>query len=485
MINSISFITNVYKVASGNILGQLFLIISSPIITRIYSPEIFGIFAICSSIVHIISSISPLRYDIAIVISKKDTDASNLLFISFLLTILSSIFSFFVLKMLNYIGLESNSIKVLSTYPGLISVSIMISALLIILISWETRFSQFAIIGKLRAIRALGTSTVPIIYGFLFKGSVYGLFLGDIIGGLIGLLFLIVVNIKQSGLRFLNEISREQSFSLLRRYKSFPIYSTWAVIVNSLSLQLPVIILISFYPVSVVGYYALANRMLQIPQGIINSSVGQVFFKTSKDLDHVHILVNKTLSRLLMIAFFPIIIISLIGSDLFQVVFGYEWYDAGLYAQSLSLWVFSAILVGPLAHLVNVYEKQKIGLLINILRMIFRLGSLLIGAFIMDNPIYTLVLFSVSGFVTNIGFLFWLLKISGSSIKINLLSFFKYGFIALAVTIPLIFIIQFFHISNIMKILISFIFLIGYYLYILSIDPGLRSLLKKTISLNN
>ena len=358
-------------------------------------------------------------------------------------------------------------------------------ALLIILISWETRFSQFAIIGKLRAIRALGTSTVPIIYGFLFKGSVYGLFLGDIIGGLIGLLFLIVVNIKQSGLRFLNEISREQSFSLLCRYKSFPIYSTWAVIVNSLSLQLPVIILISFYPVSVVGYYALANRMLQIPLGIINSSVGQVFFKTSKDLDHVHILVNKTLSRLLMIAFFPIIIISLIGSDLFQVVFGYEWYDAGLYAQSLSLWVFSAILIGPLAHLVNVYEKQDIGLLINILRMIFRLGSLLIGAFIMDNPIHTLVLFSVTGFVTNIGFLFWLLKISGSSIKINLLSFFKYGFIALAFTIPLIFIIQFFHISNIMKILISFIFLIGYYLYILSIDPGLRSLLKKTISLNN
>ena len=484
MFKSSLFIANVYRVASGTLLGQLFLILSSPIITRIYSPEIFGIFAIFTAVVRLISSISPLRYDLAIVISEKKTDATNLMFISIFFVSVSVTISYIAISFIKSLEFKSNFTDILSTYPGFICVGILVSGLLIVFISWETRFSRFKYIGKLKAIRPLGSSIVPIFYGLLFNASVYGLFLGDIIGALFGLIFLFIAKVKRSGFKYVINISRSRSFELLHRYKNFPIYSTWSVFINSLSLQLPVIILVNYYSVSIAGYYALANRLLQIPLGIINSSVGQVFFMSSKEekeSGNINVLVAKTLSRLIMIAFFPIIIISLIGSDIFQIVFGIEWYEAGLYAQSLSLWCFSAILVGPLSHLVNIYEKQNIGLIINVIRMLARTGSLFVGVFFMGSPLLTLTLFSFSSFITNIGFLFWLLKISKSSINRNLFSFFKYGLITLGFSVPLIIAIFIFNISSIMKITISFLLLVGYYLYILSKDSGLKTLLKKTI----
>ena len=128
-----------------------------------------------------------------------------------------------------------------------------------------------------------------------------------------------------------------------------------------------------------------------------------------------------------------------------------------------------------------IYEKQNIGLIINVIRMLARTGSLFVGVFFMGSPLLTLTLFSFSSFITNIGFLFWLLKISKSSINRNLFSFFKYGLITLGFSVPLIIAIFIFNISSIMKITISFLLLVGYYLYILSKDSGLKTLLKKTI----
>ena len=174
-----------------------------------------------------------------------------------------------------------------------------------------------------------------------------------------------------------------------------------SVFVNSLLIQLPVIILIHYFSASTAGYYALANRLLQTPMIVFNYSVGQVFLKDSTDTrvsGDIHLLVTKTLSRLIMIAIFPIIILALIGQDIFQLLFGSEWREAGLYVQVLSLWCFSAFIVSPLYHLINVYEKQNTGLLINIIRLIVRIGILIITAHLTNNPLITLILFSVSGF---------------------------------------------------------------------------------------
>ena len=488
MINSASFVANVIRIASGSFFGQLILIASSPLITRIYNPEVFGIFAIYNAIVRLISSVSPLRYEMAIIITKKKIDAKNLLFISISFVFISVLVFFQVINLISYLTIPSNLTDIITKYPAFICMGILFSGLLIVLVSWETRSSHFTNIGIFRALRPFFTSITQIAYGLFVKASIYGLFIGDILGLFFGFIFLSSAILKRAGSNFFQDISKSKSLELLGRYKNFPIYSTWSVFVNSLLIQLPVIILIHYFSASTAGYYALANRLLQTPMIVFNYSVGQVFLKDSTDTrvsGDIHLLVTKTLSRLIMIAIFPIIILALIGQDIFQLLFGSEWREAGLYVQVLSLWCFSAFIVSPLSHLINVYEKQNTGLLINIIRLIVRIGILIITAHLTNNPLITLILFSVSGFVTNMAFLLWLLKLSRASILKCLISFTKYGAIAAAFSVPLILPIWFFNISSHLKIIISVTLIIGYYLYILSIDSGLRVLLKKTLTTYN
>jgi len=48
--------------------------------------------------------------------------------------------------------------------------------------------------------------------------------------------------------------------------------------------------------------------------------------------------VEETLRHLVRISFFPLMVLSLIGRDLFTVVFGRQWAEAGVYSQVLAPW---------------------------------------------------------------------------------------------------------------------------------------------------
>ena len=78
---------------TGTTLSQMIPIVISPILTRIYNPEDFGIYAIFLAIITILGSIISGRYELAIMLPKSDEDAINIfalgLIITFILTLLS------------------------------------------------------------------------------------------------------------------------------------------------------------------------------------------------------------------------------------------------------------------------------------------------------------------------------------------------------------------------------------------------------------
>ena len=118
-----------------------------------------------------------------------------------------------------------------------------------------------------------------------------------------------------------------------------------------------------------------------------------------------------------MFGLLPILIVSLIGEELFSIIFGSQWSEAGRYTQILSFWCFSAFLVQPLAHLINIFEKQKEGLIINVIRLLVRIGTLSYCVIVQINIINTLIYFSMAGFLSNCIFLFYLLRLSKNSFR--------------------------------------------------------------------
>ena len=77
MIQS-TFIRNVSILVSGTIVAQVIAVLASPILSRLYSPEQFGEYAIFITIVGLLSTISSLSYEMAIVKQKEEFDANSL-----------------------------------------------------------------------------------------------------------------------------------------------------------------------------------------------------------------------------------------------------------------------------------------------------------------------------------------------------------------------------------------------------------------------
>ena len=95
------FVKNVMIVASGTAGAQLVTMLFSPIITRLYGPEAFGMMGTFMAIVNIIVPVAALTYPIAIVLAKKDNNARAIVNLSIFLSIIIAFISLTILLLFN------------------------------------------------------------------------------------------------------------------------------------------------------------------------------------------------------------------------------------------------------------------------------------------------------------------------------------------------------------------------------------------------
>lgn len=132
---------------------------------------------------------------------------------------------------------------------------------------------------------------------------------------------------------------------------------------------------------------------------LIGGAIAQVFFQRASEARSdgtLSLLVENVFRLLVMIGIFPILAVMLVGSDLFAVIFGKIWAEAGLYAQILSVWVFVWFISSPLSSIWSVLEKQAFGIRVTMLNFVTRIISLFLGG-IVGSPLIALSLFALSG----------------------------------------------------------------------------------------
>lgn len=77
-----SFVRSVLTLMTGTSIAQAISILVSPLLTRMYDPSDFGILALFGSIVATIGVVATGRYELAILLPKKEDDAANLVALS-------------------------------------------------------------------------------------------------------------------------------------------------------------------------------------------------------------------------------------------------------------------------------------------------------------------------------------------------------------------------------------------------------------------
>jgi len=455
------FLHQLASLASGTIVAQLILISATPIITRLYEPSVFGLFAVAVSVINILAVVSSGRYNRAIPLPKGDSSARQVVYLSLALVLIFTCFISFVIFLSNAFDFELFGLSATGIYIWIIPLSVLVLGIYDVFSYWALRIGRFKVMAFSKILQALTTTFIQIA---LFSLSFGGLIIGFIVGQLVA--FSIIYLFLKDSLTIAPPIFNKVII-VAKRYKDFPKFSTWEAFANSLGNQLPIILFAVFYGPAAAAFFALTYKVLNLPMTLIGGAISQVFFSNAskvngtKELSVLSISLLKTLCGM---AFPAGIALYILGPAIFKIAFGDEWLRAGEYVRYMSPWLVLVFITSPLSPLISIVEKQRQGLYFQIFLLVVRLGSLIVaGLFLLE--LNAVLLFSLANMVALVIFLFWLIKLSGNRYRAIAPLILSTVIPALIINSPLYLLHDYTSFGVWMTLPIA-VFLIAYFLYI-------------------
>ena len=397
-----TFKGDVLRLVSGTGLAQVITLLAAPILTRIYTPEAFGTAALFASITSIFGVLACLRYELSIVLPDNDRQAANLLAISMVFPVLIALVTLPLIWFGGSQLIEWVRMPELAPYLWLVPIMVLLGGIFSALNYWNTRTKHFTRLSIARiSSAALATSTSlgaglaghP-TGGALISASIAGQAVATtVLGGQIW---------RDNGRYILASVTWREMWTGIKRHKKFPLFSIWGALINTASWQLPILLLGAFFSPAIVGFYSLGLRILQIPMGLIGGAIAQVFLQRAavarKD-GTIDALVVDLLEKMLVACLVPMLVLAIIGKDVYIVFFGEAWAEAGVYTQILSLWAVLWFISSPLSAVVLVFEKMEKELALSLLSFILKIAAISIGG-LFQEPRLALALFTLAGLVT-------------------------------------------------------------------------------------
>jgi O-antigen/teichoic acid export membrane protein len=412
------FVKNVLTLITGSALSQIIIYASILLLTRLFSTEIFGIYVLFTSSILVLKPIISLQFELAIVLQKKDTDAINIFALSIIVILVMSLLSLIAIVLFNKSILSFFEIQKLSFFIYLIPLSTMLFGFITSLNYWNNRTKIFKNIAHGNITKSSVMSTSQIATG-LSNINGLGLIPGMILGQVSQLLFLLKKSIK-SIYKLNNDISFDRMLSLAKKYKDIPLFNTLINFLNTLSNEIPVLMITKYFGLSSAGIYGLATKIGRAPSGIVQESVSQIFFNKATEIynkeENLYQIVKKTcfnLFKISLLIFIPLLVLSYF----LDVIFGKDWSDVGQYLRILIPWLFVMFLSSPITSLIVILNKQKVILFYDIFLLTFRFSAFYLGYYLYNDILISLILFSAVGVFFNIFILIYFFKISKTESK--------------------------------------------------------------------
>lgn len=394
-----NLVKNILMITSGTVFAQILNLALLPIITRLYTPDQYGVVSVFVAILATMRLFSTFNYEMGMPIAEDDEKAINVLALSVI--ILLSFLCIFGIVLLfwgdKFLTLLNGGVLV--EYKYFLVLGLLFVGSYHILTQWAYRKKDFRVITKTKFIQPVSQNFINIVLGLMGKGAV-GLLLGKIIGQSAGISSLTYPLIKDDK-NLLKKINKREILWALKRYIRFPLYTTPRKFIGEIIGSLPILFLSAVYGPQIAGLYGLANGVIQLPMNIIGTSVSNVFYAESAALrrsnpHRIKELSNKLLKYLIIFGLFPISILVLFGEFLFSLVFGSKWAEAGVYAALLSFGVFSKLIFRPISNIFDICERQELALILNIFGLVLVLLVFGITSYLALSSYWTVGLYSVA-----------------------------------------------------------------------------------------
>lgn len=404
------FTKNVLRLMTGTVLAQVITIAISPILTRLYSPEDFSVFAMYTAVLTILSVIACLRFEIAIPIPDNDREAFELAILALISTFFITAISALGITVFSeqLVRLSNNK---LDGFLWMLPLGVFFAGSYAAFQYWATRRKNFTQVAKTKISQSVSCGGTQLGLGLLGITP---------LGLLLGSLFQAGAGVISLGIRFIKDAKincHQIKIANLKKtfitYGRFPKYSTWEALTNSAGMQIP-IILIATYSVGGVqaGYLMLAMRLLSAPMSLIGGAVAQVFLSEAPAKYHNGELKEftiKTVYSLFKVGILPILLVAICSPFFVPLVFGNEWARAGVLISWMSPWFLVQFIVSPVSMTLHIMNAQRVALLLQVFGVLLRVSSVYLGFFLFKEHVSES--YAISGLVFYLIYLLIVLRV--------------------------------------------------------------------------
>ncbi len=384
------FSRNVLTLMTGTTIAQAIPIAISPILTRIYTPEDFGVFALYMSIASILSVIATGRYEMAIMLPKEDEDVKSLVKLILILLGFVSFLSFIVVFLFNEQITNLFDNKDISNWLYFLPVSIFLVGIYQVYNYLLIREKNFKRLAKNKVIFSTTNGTTQLTIGLFLQNS-FGLLIGNLLGYIVSIYFIVKSKVINKYFQFKN-LPIE---NVAKEYQNFPKYDVPSVLVNVMANQLPLLALGKYFGLGVLGFYSLMYKVLMMPVSLLSNTVLDVFKQRATEdynkYGNCKDIFIKTFKKLVLLGLIPFTILGIFAPELFSFVFGENWKVAGEFAQIMTPMLFLKFIINPLSYTFYIVQKQQMNFLGQIFLLLATIMALYFG--IQSNNEHTILLY--------------------------------------------------------------------------------------------
>lgn len=363
----------VLTLLAGGALAQLLPLLLGPLLTRLYTPQDFGIYHLFMAVAANVAVVACARYEFALPLARDEAEARGLLALSLWLLLLTTVLC--SLGAVVWWALAS------AAWPMWLPLAVLTLGGVSLATLVATREQRFKALAAGRVMQHGGGAVAQAAAG-VAQGGAVGLVVAPIVAAATAALLLMA----RTRLRWAAwwKVPRVQLREVAGRHRSFPLLNTPhafnGALLDTLSLSLIAVML----GAPAAGFWGLTLRYLKAPATLVGGAVSQALYPRLAQSQGLATRagradVVRVMLMLGCIAMPLVVALWVVGPWAFAKVFGEEWRAAGELARGLALYIGVHFVASPLAVVTMAWNAQGWALRYSMLGQLMFLAGLAAG----------------------------------------------------------------------------------------------------------
>ena len=369
---------------TGSVAAHALPLLLGPALTRTYSPEAFGQFALLWTLATNVAVVACARYEYALPLERAEPEAAQLMALCG--------------HVLAAVGLATLcAAGVLAWRSGMAIYWLLPLAVLAVgatqwLTMWATRAECFGLLSSARLVQYGGGAVVQLALGWWLLGSMghtasndgaalWGLCAGAIITALLAA-GLLAQPAPLGGWASCLRTPWSALRAIALRHRDFPLLNTPHAFMGALQDTLTLLAVTAWSGDAAAGLWAMSLRYLKAPASLLGGALSQALYPRlvqAANAQAARQAVHHSMRLLAAIALLMAAVLLLWGPALFTAFFGSRWAGAGELARALAPYIALHFIASPLAVTTLAWKAQAWALRLALVGQVAFFAGLLAG----------------------------------------------------------------------------------------------------------